>query len=551
MASSPARQRRSRTAGQTEESLNLVNEQRLPLWAILLAISACVYAGCWAYSPALRGPFVFDDLGLPFQQPEYSDAPLTSWLNGVRPVLMFSYWLNFTMAGREASSYHLGNLLVHLTNGALVLFILLRLLLPVVLSASRRATLAIFGAALFVLHPVQTESVAYIAGRSESLCATFMLAAFAVFISQPLQGMRWRAVFAILSLYGCAVLAKEHAVVLPAMFVAADVLLHGLTLKNSIAYRRRLYLSMALLGAVGAVLVWRVLATSASAGFAMRDLQWHEYFFTQWRVWWLYAALLVLPFRQNADYDLAVSHSPIDQGAILGLAGIIVLIVAAWKVRTRYPIAVFGLALILLFLAPTSTVVPIKDVATERRLYLPVFGLVLILLQWLIRSRFQLARVTVLVCVLAAAGMLTYARSSVWSSRVDFWTDVTRKSPRKVRGYTHLVYGLIAEKRCSDAASVFPRAPKAAKADPEVLVSWYYTLDCLGRKEEAIAKLEEAAARAPAPGTFVLIGIAYERTGRLDESEAAFEQARRLEPKTNFDRAALDMLRQKTKSRDN
>jgi protein O-mannosyl-transferase len=550
MASSSLRQRRSRPAVRTEESSTRAR-QGLPFWAILLAVAACLYAGCWAYAPALRGRFVFDDLGLPFQMREYDSAPLVAWLNGVRPVLMFSYWLNFVLAGREAFSYHLVNVLIHIVNGALVLFILLRILAAIGLANSQRGILAIFGAALFVLHPVQTESVAYVAGRSESLCAMFLLASFAVFIAQPVHEMRWRAVFAIVLLYSCAVLTKEHAVILPAVFVLTDLLFHGLSAKESILYRKRLYAAMAVLAIVGSAFVWRVLATSASAGFALRDFKWHEYFFTQWRVWWLYAGLLVFPVGQNADYDIPVSHSPFDHAAVLGLAGMVILAVAAWKVRERYRLAVFGFALILLFLAPTSSIVPIKDVATERRLYLPVLGLVLILLEWFTRSKFQLSRLSILACVLAVAFLLTYQRSTVWGSPARLWADVTQKSPRKVRAYTHLVYGLLAEKRCGDALDVFRRVPDAGKRDLEVLVSWYYTLDCLGRKDEAIGKLQEAAATAPAPGTFVLIGMAYERTGRLDEAEAAFEQARRLEPKTSFDRTALDQLRKKTRAREN
>jgi hypothetical protein len=551
MASPSVKQRRSRRAAVAEVSPTAEVKSPFPVWAVLLVLAGCVYAGFWAYAPALRGRFVFDDLGLPFQVRGYENAPLSSWLAGVRPVLMFSYWLNFAAAGREAFAYHLVNVLIHVANSALVLYILLRILSARGIADSIRRVLAIFGATLFLLHPAQTESVAYIAGRSESLCAAFLLGAFALFLAQPARGIRWSAVAGILVLYGFAVMTKEHAVILPAAFVLADVLLHGLTVRDSIVLRKRLYGTMAVLGVVGSLVVWRVLATSASAGFALQDFRWHEYFFTQWRVWWLYILLLVFPFRQNADYDLPVSHSPLDHGAIFGLVAMIAAVILAWKLRHRYPMAVFGFALLLLFLAPTSSIIPIKDVATERRLYLPVLGFVLILLDVILRSRFRLSKWPVLVCVLAAAGMLTYQRSTVWGTPVRLWSDVIAKSPGKTRAYTHLAYGLLAENRCSDALAVFPRAPEAAKRDPEVLVSWYYVYDCLGRKQEAMVKLNEAAAVAPAPGTYVLIGMAHERAGQFQESEAAYQRARKLEPKTNFDRTALDLLRRKTEVRSN
>ena len=80
------------------------------------------------YSPALTGPFLFDDFGLPFYVPSFADHGLGAWLTGVRPMLMFSYWINFQMSGREPATYHAVNLLLHVANSVLVFILISRIL---------------------------------------------------------------------------------------------------------------------------------------------------------------------------------------------------------------------------------------------------------------------------------------------------------------------------------------------------------------------------------------------------------------------------------------
>jgi tetratricopeptide (TPR) repeat protein len=355
--------------------------------------------------------------------------------------------------------------------------------------------------------------------------------------------MTWRSVAAILIMYGFAVGTKEHAVVLPAAFLLVDILVHRRTMRDALLSRSRLYASLAVLGIAGAIGVSIVLMDSASAGFGLEDFTWYQYFFTQWRVWWLYAALLFFPVHQNADYDLAISHSPLEHSALLALAGMVAIAAAVWKFRHRYPLVAVGLALCALFLAPTSSIIPIKDVAAERRLYLPMLGFILVLLEWVNASRLRLYRPTVLGCIVLVAALLTYRRAEVWSGTVPFWSDVVAKSPDRLRGYTHLVYGYLAEKKCPEADDFLSVVPARFRQEPELLVSRYHVYNCLGRKQDAVAQLEDAIAIAPSAGTYVLIGFAYESTGEIEKAQQAFAEALRIEPQTPFDRLALERLR--------
>ena len=83
--------------------------------------------------------------------------------------------------------------------------------------ASSRTPWAVFGALLFLLHPLQVESVAYISGRSDSLCGMLSCASFAAFLCRRSPAISWAGVLPVLLLFGAAVLTKEQAVALPAL----------------------------------------------------------------------------------------------------------------------------------------------------------------------------------------------------------------------------------------------------------------------------------------------------------------------------------------------
>ena len=87
-----------------------------------------LFAAFQAYAPALYGPFLFDDLYLPMNAPGAAHMPLLDWMKGVRPLLMFTYWVNYQLSGLNTASYHAWNVVFHFLNGLLVYFIVRKLL---------------------------------------------------------------------------------------------------------------------------------------------------------------------------------------------------------------------------------------------------------------------------------------------------------------------------------------------------------------------------------------------------------------------------------------
>ncbi len=520
-------------AAKVIEPLAAVRHPLILYWKQWLAGLVVAFIAAFAvYQPAINGPFLFDDRYLPFMSPGYANAPLIAWLRGVRPMLMFSFWMNYRISSIEPYSYHLLNLVLHFFNCILTGVILKKILHWAGVGERSGIILSIFGAGIFLLHPLQTESVTYVASRSENLSLFFFFAAFAVFVWRRSIEVTWLTAAAILTLFGAAVTVKEHTVALPALLLLTDYFWNpGFTL-DGIKKNWRLYLPIAVGGALGVVVVLRVLGAADTAGFKMKDLTWYQYFFTQCRVIWLYLRFYIFPFGQNIDPDFPISRNVFDHLAIVGMLALIAAAIAAWIYRRKYPLAAYGFLLFLILLAPTSSFVPIKDVVAERRMYLPFLGLILMTLEVVRRWHPGTGTlVAALLAVLAAEGAVTYNRNQVWSNSVSLWQDTVNKSPAKARPRFQLAYAFFQEGQCALAAQEYSNASKLQAPDFGLLVDWALAEDCAGNSALALEKLQQAAKLERSAHVFALLGMVYGKAGNRADSLAALDTAIQLDPR--------------------
>jgi protein O-mannosyl-transferase len=529
----------SKTANKPKRSTTTVvpaaPAREVHLWHYTLGFFIAFCAVYQVYSPALNGPFLLDDSYLPYMLPNFYVLPIGDWLRGMRPLLMFSYWLNFKQSGNEVTyDYHLVNVVLHFFNGALIYLAVRKVLSWIHAQKSLQEILAIFSAALFLLHPIQTESVTYVASRSETLSVFFLLAAFVVFLYRKSASAGVGITIAVLILFGAAILTKEHTAVLPALFLLTDYYWNPGFSFEGIRRNWKLYVPILIGGAIAAVFVLRVLGQSPSAGFGMKDLTWYQYFFTQCRVIWDYLRMFLLPFGQNLDYDVPISRNLLDHGAIFGLIVLLAVSVLAWIYRRRFPLASYGWFTFLILLAPTSSFVPIRDPIGERRLYLPFIGLLFVTVEFLRRWKTrQTTLIAVLGLVLAAEAALSYQRNQLWNSAVDIWKDTTDKSPAKWRPRFQLAFAYYHAGRCGEAVEEYAKAAQLEQPKFELLVDWALAYDCAGNQEEAIIKLKEAAAITKNAHVYSQIGMEYGKQGKYPEALDALATAERLNP--NFE----------------
>jgi protein O-mannosyl-transferase len=502
--------------------------QGRPWWIYPLAAAGVLLLAFIAYSPALHGPFLFDDSYLPFAVPG-QDPALRWWIGVVRPLLMVTYWVNFRLSGADTYWYHAVNVILHAVTSLIVFGIVRRLLERAGTTDGRCNLVAAIAAAIFLVHPVQTESVAYIAGRSECLSVLFVMGAFAVAVEAGAQAISWRRTMAVLLLFLAALTSKEHAVVLVPLLLLHDYFWNpGFSLAG-IRRNWRLYSPLVVGMGAGVLLFWSLITRSTSAGFALKDFTWYQYLFTQFRALFVYLGLFVLPFSLNLDYDFPISMSIVDHGAILGLAGLLAISAVAWKYRHRYRLASFGWFAFLLLMAPTSSILPIRDPIAERRMYLGMLGLLLIVVEALRHLKAdRRALGWTLAAILGTGTALTWSRAAVYASPVAQWLDTVAKSPRKVRPHFQLASAYYAEGRCDLAAKEFAATASLAPPNYDLLVDWALALDCLNEPIQAVAKLRQAAAMERTAHVYSQIGMVYAKHALWPEAMEALNTAEQV-----------------------
>jgi protein O-mannosyl-transferase len=412
--------------------------RHLESWLLALAVVA-------GYANALPAAFQFDDWNVIVHAPAVHS--LQAWaadaLHGLRPLLKLSYALNW-ISGLGALGFHLTNVLIHLGCVLLVHRLGRRLI----------GAGALWAALLFALHPVQTEAVTYVCGRSVSLMTLLYLASlWAHDESQEGAGGGLRT----LSLLGfaAALLVRETALTLPAALLLWDWV-RGRTLRQAWAGARWH-------GALAALALGLAMFHPAYRAFLDGGLQtrtWGAQLAGQATALPYLLSRLLTPWALNLDPDL---HAPpwqyLPMAGGVFLAGLAAL-VAGLRQRSLWAFA--GLW-VLLHLLPTNSLLPRLDLASERHLYLPMAGLC-----WgagaglqALASRRGLRPLALALC--AALGLLTLARNGDYATEVTLWEATVARSPLKPRPHNNLGFAYELEGRIGEAEREYR---KALELDP-------------------------------------------------------------------------------------
>jgi|GEM_PF-265045 len=506
----------------------------VPNWVWGIAFVAALLLALLVYSPALNGEFVFDDIALPFRSaPDYSTWDAARAMHGVRPLVGLSYWMAYNMGGSHPFAFHFASVSLHAASAVLLAYILFRLLTLGGWATRERGWLAFLGGGIFLLHPVQTEAVAYITSHSETMCAFFYFAAIAIFVSRREPPVSWRIALGTLVCFGLAMLSKEQALTLPIVLVLLDLAVYRQSPMDVLRNGWRLYGMVALGAVMGVAVVLNTLRDAQTAGFGMKDLQWWEYLLTQGRAILLYLRLYLLPVGQNGDYLFPISRSLFEHGGVVWWALIVAGLGAAWKYRRVAPMVALGYLLFLVVLSPTSSILPIQDAAVERRVYLSSLGLITATVGVLMLTKLSSSTLRYVgIGLLVVLSIFTFNRSKVWASGNAFWQDVIEKNPESWRANVAVGLKDLENKRCEAALQRFEVARPRVAANFEA--SWYMNygaaLDCVGRADEAekaflgSLKLEKNAT------VLSQLGVFYGRHERYQDSLRVLNEAIALTP---------------------
>ena len=506
------------------------------LGAALTGLAVLVYLNSFSV------PFHFDDIHSIVENksiqsltniPEYFTS--TTSFSGeeelaghYRPVLLVTYALNHALGGMDPAGYHFVNILLH-AGVALLVYALLRRMLG-------QSPAAMAAALIFVVHPIHAETVNYISARSSLLCTLWVLLAMWSFVRFRASGRAWHY-WLCLGASLLAVLTKEIALTLPAVMFLWD-------------YRERIHHRpgwwKAYLPFLFAIFFFvfltdaRHLIGSIVTGQGKMDA-WSQ-LLLQSRMLFKAMGMFVWPVGLNIAH-----HAPVPEGldmlGILALAGVLAIaFLALCGLRSSYPwrrIAGWGGLWFFVTSLPTI-IIPLNMPFQEHRLYLPSFGLLVVLAALLNRLPARLEKgnkrlilwvpVAVLIGILGAG---TFARSTVWGDDLTLWLDAVKKSPQSEVAHYGLGYAYAERQNHIRAIREYEKtvelSPRFAQAYYNLGIS-YAALEQLPR---AIRHYEKAIELHPGDwrANFHL-GVSYARTNRWKDAVRYLEAARDVRPDT-------------------
>ena len=464
------------------------------------------------YFNALPNPFVYDDYRTVVENlAVHHLADLGSLIraNLFRPVLALSYAIDAERWGLEPFGFHVTNVVLHTFNVALLFLFTWRAVEDsregVADSRGHATAIAGLAAVLFAVHPMMTQAVGYVSGRSEVLCGTwFLLGLLAMRQGLASGRARWIVIACVALALGLA--TKEVAAMLPLVALVYDrVLLQG----PPEARRRRLVMIhvplLTLVVLAAAIRAATYLFLEARPTFVPRWTPW-QYFLTQFHVVWRYVFLLVAPLWQSIFHSVRLVTSPFDLMTVTSAIGLLLSTVLAVRVRRHLPLLTFGMAWFLLLLVPSSSVIPLQELMSEHRVYLASAGFFIAVAA---ATSWMLARVpaagavprlavgVLLVLVVGTLSGLTVARNRVWASPAALWRDAARKGPT-AWAYFNLGNAL---REDGDCVRAIPAYKSAIRLNPSFVPAYPDLGACLielGRLEEARRVLTAALELDPA-----------------------------------------------------
>lgn len=476
--------------------------------ALLIAAAFAAYANCFDV------PFLYDDQNAILENTNilrlwpawHRVSPYPGATTAGRPLLHFTFAINYAISGLETWSYHLLNVLIH-ASAALACFGVLRRFLK--LYAPRQelrenARWIAFGAALiWAVHPLQTESVTYIAQRAESFAGLWYLLTIYGFLraqGDAARQRRWLGISVATCILGA--LSKEMIATAPIMIVLMDRTFVSVSLRNAFARKRWYYGALFSSWIVLAMVAWG--ARGESVGTLITPWQ---YLLTQSGIIIRYLHLAIRPSPLCFDYDWPIAKSIADVWPY-ALVLVLLLGLAVWG-TIRRNVAGFAVLCVFLLLGPSSSIVPIiTEVAAEHRMYLPLVALCGLFASALFVGSRDLVRtrpatapqaITVGLCcaVAVAFGSMTFVRNQDYRNPLVLWGKVLKMYPESWRGRVQMGDALRKRGREAEGIAQMEIALRIKPDAVDVASNLALAYSAHKQTDRAAAILKDAVSRRP------------------------------------------------------
>jgi Flp pilus assembly protein TadD len=496
------------------------------------------------YSHTLHSPFVFDDIAnissnpaarasdLNFENMRKAavDSPIST-----RPVSYITFAVNYFFHQHEVYGYRLVNLVIHVLNGVLLyLFLMNTFKLPILQESIKKPFLvAYFAALVWVIHPLQVQSVTYIVQRMNSLATLFYMLAFLCYLKARLSSngsRRW--VLAALS-FASGILAlgsKEIAVTLPFFILLYEWMFFQ---DMDLPWLRRNIIVLAAAGFFLAVMFfvyvgrnpWQTIA----AGYSSRDFTMWQRLLTEPRVILHYIELFVfpLPTRLTLLPEFSVSTSLVEPATTIpAIIGVMFIISTAMALAKDMRLISFAILWFMGNLVVESSVVSLEIIFLHRT-YLPSMMASLLVTYFILQHvRSEKIAKFMMISALLTLTFWTYDQNKTWCDKVYFWRDCLQKNQTDFRVYNNLAKALEEKGKVDSAIGMYEKAISVNPDHPRPYNNLGIALMNRGKIDEASRVLHKALEKAPEhPETHYNLGLTHSARDDLPKAEEHYLKA--------------------------
>jgi tetratricopeptide (TPR) repeat protein len=480
------------------------------------------------YVNVLQNGFVWDDRTMLFSSSSVAGASGGKNISQgsrlwQRPLMLFSFQVDRLLYGRNPAGFHLTNLLLHL--GIVLIFA------GVVRSLLGSEIPALIAGALFVLHPVHSEAVSALLGRSDLLVGLFSLLGLWVYRKSSLWALS-------LFFFLLAMASKESGLAALGLFVWYDLCFRR-------SEGRRLWIRwLPLLALVLLAIPVYLFLLQRNPWLVVAALKWwggspYHTFLMMLTVVWEYARLLIFPSWLSPWYVTPVVTTVLHWKVIAGLVVFpAVLVLLVWSYR-KQPLLSFGLGWMLSALLPVSNLVPIPgSMMAERWLYIPSMGFCLLggmALNWVWTklvvprgSGWRLGGIAAGIIVAILMGWQTVRSNAVWQDDETLFRRVIERFPDSFKGHANLGKTLLDQGRMTEAKGELRKAV-ALKSDSPFPFLWLGEV-CLreGKLDSAQAAFSESIRKdSTFYPAYLSLGGLYRQAGRADSALTVYAEGLR------------------------
>ena len=515
------------------------------------------------YGPAINGPFVFDDKpnileSTAVRMTNFSFAGLQKAASegrlSTRPVANITFALNYWVHEYNVNGYHIFNIIVHAINGFL-LFFLFRLTLNLIKPPEDNLAsnaVPFIAALIWFVHPLQSQSVAYVVQRMNSMTAMFYILTILCYARARLAGTNKSK---YLFFAGCvvsgllAIGSKENSATLPVfIFLFEWYFFQDLDFKW---IKQKMFYILGVL-VISMIIAFFILGDNPIdrifAGYQIRDFTAEQRVLTQFRVIFLYVSKLLFPHpsRLSLEHDFPLSYTFFSPPTtILSIGALLVILVMAIFFARKHRLASFAILWFLGNLFMESSFIPLEMIF-EHRVYLPSMFLILtatVLAAKLIKiPKLKIALSCIIVVILS---FWTFERSRVWGDEELLGRDNVAKSPNKFRMYTNLANVLTQKGNLEEALENYKTALKINPDDEKAYLGIAIVMNYQGKHDEAIKNFNTSLIKnggAYKAVTFLAyygLGYAYANRWNYEKAMYYYRIALQVDPTSDKARSQL------------